>query len=118
MNLRILKNLTRNNFVYPKVFRGKTLNFNAKATKSFDLDVEEEKAIYDFWIRTVGVGAASQPWIQDYTNHYPTLIKKLEAEKKQKIIDAKIKENPTIQKLDTEISEVEKLIAKIKISTK
>lgn len=47
MNRRILKNYTRSGI--KNIFRGREVWFGPKEGKSFDLDDEEDRALYYFW---------------------------------------------------------------------
>lgn len=67
---RVLKNFGRNTFSFS--FRGRTITFKAKTSKTFNMELEEEAAEYRLWQERIGRDCGN-PMIGDITDLFPQI---------------------------------------------
>lgn len=68
-DLRVLKNLLRQHLRMN--FRGRTIEIKSKASKIFDLNLEEPLAEYRLWVERWGVESGDNPKVIDITQNIP-----------------------------------------------
>lgn len=103
MDLRVLKNVSKTGL--KQNFRGREVWFGPKQSQTFDLDDEEEKALFNFWQERFGYFVDGCILV-DVTKLYPKLIEK----RKEELLSKQLEANPLLIKLNEALKETRKLI--------